>query len=133
MNAIILDTDVASNIIKGKLDPRMAVQLVGHDLVISFITLGELTQWVELRQWGPHRRETLAKFLDGRAVLPGSKAVATTWGSVCAEATRNGQPRPVNDSWIAACCLTYRLPLATFNVKDYSYFRDRHSLSLITV
>jgi hypothetical protein len=36
MSAIVLDTDVASNIIKGKLDPQMGARLVGHDLAITF-------------------------------------------------------------------------------------------------
>jgi predicted nucleic acid-binding protein len=27
-------------------------------------------------------------------------------------------PRPVNDSWIAACCLVRDLPLATLDTKD---------------
>ncbi|WP_245603474.1 hypothetical protein [Salinispora cortesiana] len=32
--------------------------------------------------------------------------------------------RPTNDSWIAACCLVDRLPLATFNGKDYADFAE---------
>jgi predicted nucleic acid-binding protein len=33
---------------------------------------------------------------------------------------RRGRPRPVNDTWIAACCLVEGLPLATFNTKDFA-------------
>lgn len=42
---------------------------------------------------------------------------------------KRGRPRPVNDSWIAAVCLTYELPLATRNVKD---FEDYEGLEIIT-
>jgi hypothetical protein len=42
-----------------------------------------------------------------------------------------GLPRPVNDMWIAACCLTYDLPLATLNLKDYAYFKDHHDLRIL--
>ena len=28
-----------------------------------------------------------------------------------AGATQRGRPRPVNDTWVAACCLAYGLPL----------------------
>jgi hypothetical protein len=35
-----------------------------------------------------------------------------------AAAKRRGRPRPINDTWIAACCLVRRMPLATLNVKD---------------
>ncbi|RGC68237.1 hypothetical protein C5N14_15065 [Micromonospora sp. MW-13] len=31
-------------------------------------------------------------------------------------------PRPTNDSWIAACCLVDRLPLATFNGREYAEY-----------
>ena len=132
MSAIVLDTDVVSNILKDKLDARLAARLLGHDLVITFVTLGELTRWIELRDLGPRRRRALDEFLVGRAVLPGSRSVAETWGRIGALATQSGRPRPINDSWIAACCLTYRLPLATCNVKDYAYYVDVHGLKLIT-
>lgn len=36
-----------------------------------------------------------------------------------------GQP---NDTWIAACCLVYDLPLATLNVKDFADFAEHHGL-----
>ncbi|WP_374251161.1 hypothetical protein [Micromonospora sp. R77] len=57
-------------------------------------------------------------------LLPFDEAVATTWGQLQARAQQRGRPRPVNDSWIAACCLVDRLPLATFNGKDYSDFAE---------
>ena len=53
------------------------------------------------------------------AVLPGDEAVAATWGIRSAAAARRGRPRPVNDMWVASCCLTHDVPLATLNVKDY--------------
>ena len=44
---------------------------------------------------------------------------------------RRGRPRPVNDTWIAACCLVRDLPLATLNVKDYADFAEHESLALL--
>ena len=40
-------------------------------------------------------------------------------------------PRPVNDSWIAACCIARELPLATFNIKDYADFAEHEGLELV--
>ena len=37
-----------------------------------------------------------------------------------------------NDTWIAACALTYGLPLATLNVKDFEDFAEHDGLQLIT-
>lgn len=44
---------------------------------------------------------------------------------------RRGRSIPVNDSWIAACCLAHNLPLATRNVKDYKDVVDHEGLVLI--
>lgn len=41
-----------------------------------------------------------------------------------------GRPRPVNDTWIAACCLVDQLPLATFNTKDFADFAEHDGLQL---
>jgi predicted nucleic acid-binding protein len=48
------------------------------------------------------------------------------WGELSAAATQRGRPRPVNDTWIAACCLAYDLPLATLNLKDFTDFAEHH-------
>ena len=42
-----------------------------------------------------------------------------------------GRPRPQNDTWIAASCLAYDLPLATLNVKDFRDFAEHEGLTLI--
>jgi predicted nucleic acid-binding protein len=42
-----------------------------------------------------------------------------------------GRPRPVNDTWIAACCLVHGLPLATFNMKDYTDFAEHEGLQIL--
>jgi toxin FitB len=55
-------------------------------------------------------------------------AVAQTWGRLAAAGQRRGRTTPVNDTWIAACCLAEGLPLATFNTKDYTDFMDSHGL-----
>jgi predicted nucleic acid-binding protein len=33
---------------------------------------------------------------------------------------RAGRPLPVNDSWIAACCLHHDVPLVTHNPGDFA-------------
>ena len=58
--------------------------------------------------------------VDQVVLLPFDEAVAVKWGEIQANARLRGRPRPVNDSWIAACCLAHDLPLATFNTKDFA-------------
>ena len=45
MRRVLLDTDVASLIIKHQLPPALLRELLGAQVGITFITLGELTRW----------------------------------------------------------------------------------------
>jgi toxin FitB len=91
----------------------------------------ELTKWTVLRDWGTRRLADLASWRRKVVLLPFDEAVATKWGEIQADAQLRGRPRPINDSWIAACCLTHDLPLATFNTKDFEDFAEHDGLSLI--
>ena len=128
---VVLDTDVASLSIKHALPPWLLAELVGTQVAISFVTLGELTRWATLRNWGTTRRDALAVWLGSRPTLPYSDDVARRWGEISAHAVRRGRPRPQNDTWIAACALTFDLPLATLNVKDFLDFAEHEGLQLI--
>jgi len=79
---------------------------------------------------GAHRRQELALWLSSIPMLPGDEAVAAVWGRLSAAAIRRGRPRPVNDMWVAACCLAYEVPLATLNLKDYEDFKAYHDLHM---
>jgi toxin FitB len=94
---------------------------------------GELTKWTILRSWGPRRLAELADWRRGVVLLPFDGAVATTWGELQARAMNRGRPRPVNDNWIAACCLVNGLPLATFNTKDFADIAQYDGLELFDV
>jgi toxin FitB len=84
-----------------------------------------------LRNWGPQKRAGLDAWLTTRPTLPYRDAIARKWGEITAYATRRGRPRSQNDSWIAACCLVYDLPLATLNVKDFADFAEHEGLRLV--
>jgi toxin FitB len=133
VSLVILDTDVASMILRGRLHDRLRARLAGKTLCITFVTLGELTKWTALRSWGPRKLAELAEWRTGIVLLPFDEAVATAWGHLQARAQQRGRPRPVNDSWIAACCVVDQLPLATFNGKDFADFADYDGLRLFDV
>ena len=127
----VLDTDVASLLHRRKLTGPLATRLIGREPLITFVTFGELTKWAEIRNWGVRRREELADWLSGVPVLPGDEPVAAIWGRLSAAAIKRGRPRPVNDMWVAACCLAYEVPLATLNLKDYEDFKEHHGLRVV--
>jgi predicted nucleic acid-binding protein len=128
---VILDTDVASLLHRRTLTGPLATRLIGRDPLITFVTFGELTKWAEIRRWGARRRHELAMWLSAIPVLPGDEAVAAVWGRLSAAAIRRGRPRPVNDMWVAACCLAYEAPLATLNLKDYKDFLEYDDLRIL--
>ncbi|XRQ02693.1 type II toxin-antitoxin system VapC family toxin [Actinomadura welshii] len=132
MRPVILDTDVASLSHKRKLKDPLATRLIGREPLITFVTLGELTKWTEVRHWGPRSRQGLAVWLSSIPVLPGDEAVAATWGRLSAAGVQRGRPRPVNDMWVAACAITYDVPLATLNFKDFEDFATHHGLRLLS-
>ncbi|MCZ7375497.1 type II toxin-antitoxin system VapC family toxin [Micromonospora sp. WMMC250] len=133
MSLVVLDTDVASAILRGRLSDPLRARLTGKTLCVTFVTLGELTKWTALRSWGPRKLADLAHWRSGIVLLPFDEAVAVTWGHLQARAQHRGRPRPTNDSWIAACCLVDRLPLATFNGKDFADFAEYDGLRLFDV
>ena len=132
MPYVVLDTDVASRIIKGQLDGPLAAKLTGVAWCVTFGTIGELWQWATMQSWGRRSREELEQWLDRVVALDSDEATSRAWGRISAEARRRGRARPANDTWIAACCLAHGLPLATLNLKEFTDFAEYEGLSLVT-
>lgn len=131
MSLVVLDTDVASALLRRRAPESLSIRLAGQIPAITFVTLGELTKWTLVRRWGPRSLATMQTFLAGLLVLPYDQRVATRWGELQAFAQLRGRPRPANDTWIAACCLVRGLPLATFNIKDFVDYEQHEGLELI--
>jgi toxin FitB len=132
MSRIVLDTDVASRAFKSQLPSALLSKLVGMQPCITFITLGELTKWSARRRWGAVRQDRMARWLTATPVVHSTDEIARLWGELAGFAEERGRPRPVNDSWIAACCLVYDMPLATFNVKDFEDFAEYEGLTIVS-
>jgi hypothetical protein len=129
---VVLDTDVASLAFRRRLPPGLEGRLLGHVWCVTFVTVGEMVTWAEVRSWGQRNRGALDRWLDQRVIIDSSREVSYLWGRLNGDSRRAGRPRPVNDTWIAACALVEGLPLATANVKDYADLVDSHGLDLLT-
>jgi predicted nucleic acid-binding protein len=128
---VVLDTDAASRLQKGQLTRAVAGTLVGATVAVTFVTVGELLKWAEVRSWAERRRAELDRWLDLMPVLAVDRAACRQWGVLAAAAERRGRPRPVNDTWIAACCLAADVPLVTYNRTDFDDFARHHSLRVL--
>jgi toxin FitB len=128
---IILDTDVVSLYRMGRLPPGFARQVATNDISIAFATAGELWRWALARRWGGARRAALDLWLGGMRVVPAGLVTAKVWGEITTGAQRRGRPRPLNDTWIAACCIEGGLPLLTLNRRDFADFAEHDRLVLL--
>jgi toxin FitB len=103
---IVLDTDVVSLDRAGRLPAALFHQVVANDVCITFASAGELLwSWALARRWGGARRGGLNLRLDKATILPAGLATAKIWAAITTGGQRRGRPRPLNDTWIAACCI----------------------------
>jgi toxin FitB len=130
---IVLDTDVASLSFRRRLPAAVMAAIAPKLWCLSFVTVGEMTQWANLRSWSPRNQGALDAWISDRVFLEAGREVARTWGHLSADGKRRGRTHPANDTWIAACCLTEGLPLATFNTKDFADFAENHGLRLLSL
>lgn len=131
MADVVIDTDVASLIRKARLTSEFRERLDGQRIWLTVVSIGELNAWPEVRNWGPRRRADLEQFLARLPVLPSDRTVGAIYGQITGRAQNRGRRRPVNDSWIAACCVRYDLPLLTANRRHFQDFADYDGLSLL--
>jgi toxin FitB len=50
--SLVVDTDVASTLLRRRTPDTLARQLAGHTVDITFVIYGALTKWTLVRRWG---------------------------------------------------------------------------------
>lgn len=128
---VVLDTDAASLLQKGRAPAWVDRHVAGNRVWLTFVGVGELWKWAEVRTWGPPNRALLDAWIARRPVIPYDVEVARVWARLSAGAQRRGRPRPQNDTWVAACCVRHDLPLITLNERDFLDFSLRDGLTLL--
>jgi len=131
MGDVVIDTDVASVLQKGRAPAWVNRQMAGQRVWLTFVTVAALWKWAEVRSWGPASRDQLGSWLTSRPVIPYDDEVAKVWARLAGGAQRRGRPRPQNDTWVAACSVRHGLPLITLNTKDFDDFARHDGLVLL--
>lgn len=91
---IVLDTDIASLLHKGRPPDWTQPHIAGAHAWLTSVTVAELSKWAAVRHWGRPRRNTLDRWIAARPILPYDRAVARSWGELAAAAQLRGRPRP---------------------------------------
>ena len=132
MSGFLLDTNVISELVKPKPEPRVTtwIDSIDEDLLyLSVLTLGEIRRGIaSLRD--AQRRVILEAWLDSdlifrfaERILPIDGAVADRWGRLAADAASAKSPLPVIDGLLAATALDHNLTYVTRNTKDVAVTR----------
>lgn len=131
MADVVIDTDVASLLQKRQAPAWVWQRILGRRVWLTFIAVGELWKWAEVRSWGQPARTGLERWTSRRPIIPYDEDTARIWGRLAAAAQRRGRPRPQNDTWVAACCIRRAIPLVTLNVRDFRDFAEHDGLVLL--
>jgi len=127
VSGFLLDTNIISELIKPKPEPRLVTWLSGTDenlLYLSVLTLGEIRKGIAMLK-EPARRVQLETWLDSELrlrfagrILTVDNDVADRWGVMAGRAATRKIALPVIDGLLAATALHYNLTLVTRNSKD---------------
>lgn len=116
MQAVLLDTDVVSYLLRGDRRAKEVRQkLQGKFPVISFMTVAEMERWALARNWGADRRAQLDSYLSGFPIYPFNLDLCRLWAEVTVHGQRMGRLVSCADAWIAASALVQEIPLLTNN------------------
>lgn len=127
---LLVDTDVFSYFAK-RLGPHevFGSLVVGHLLLLSFVTVGEIMRGAIRANWGAKKLDELEQTFRQYVVVPGTDEVARQYARVSA---RYEGRVGTNDMWVAACALAVpeRPPLVT-NDADFEPIAQEFGLVLV--
>lgn len=129
----VVDTSVISLSLKDREPTRLTAYrsvLDGSVTVLSFMTVAEVWQWAEERNWGEGRRNDCRKLLSGCVVDQSTSGLCQAWAYLMGSSRRGGHNLGHADAWIAATALARDAPLVSENTRHFAWIPG---LRLLTV
>ncbi|MBR1493588.1 MAG: type II toxin-antitoxin system VapC family toxin [Acidaminococcaceae bacterium] len=117
----LLDTNICIYFMKN-LYPHLTEKILSYDpsaLMISSVTVFELSYGAEKSNWGERNKQKLAMFLAPFKILPFTADDAVTAGKIRCYLEKLGTPIGPYDLQIAAQGLTRNLTLVTHNTGEF--------------
>jgi tRNA(fMet)-specific endonuclease VapC len=105
---LVLDTNIYSDYAEGLTDVVEAIVQYGQDLFIPSIVLGELTYGFMKGNRQAYNERKLHQIINRLRIeiIPVDNDVARKYGFIFLALQKKGTQIPINDVWIAACCMT---------------------------
>lgn len=129
MSGFLLDTNIPSELIRTRPEPRLENWFYAQDeqaLYLSVVSIGELRRGFVLLP-AVQRRAALERWFENdlvprfrERILPVTYAIADRWGWLDGESQLRGAPLNTADGLIAATALEHDLTVVTRNVKDFA-------------
>ena len=129
MNGFLLDTNILSELIRARPEPRVGNWVYSQDeqsLYLSAVSIGELRRGFVILPRGKRRTDLELWFENdlmlrfrGR-ILPVTHSIADRWGLLHGERRLRGSPLNMADGMIAATALEHDLTIVTRNAKDFA-------------
>jgi predicted nucleic acid-binding protein len=116
---LVLDTDIASLLWRGKLEPEHRQKLAGHTPLLTFVTVAEFLRGAYKANWDQQQMAKLTAFYEQFELIRCDFDIVKTWGRLSGLALQAGITVPANDCWVAACCASHDYPLLTSNDKHF--------------
>ncbi len=120
MNGLILDTNIAIDILNGKQD-IIKKCFSYYPIYLPIVVCGELLFGALNSSKVEQNIKKYQNFIDDCTVLNTTTTVAVEYANIRKELKKIGRPIPENDIWIAALCISYQIPLVT---------RDKHFVNI---
>lgn len=116
---LVLDTNIYSDYAEGLTDVVEAIVQYGQNLFLPSIVLGELTYGFMKGTRRAYNERKMRQIISRLQIeiIPVDADVARKYGFIFWALQKKGTKIPINDVWIAACCMTVGGVLLT---------RDRH-------
>lgn len=119
---IALDTNVVIDIFNNKIK---AVTLLSEyqTIYLPITVCGELLFGAKNSSKSKENEEKCRHFISHCHLLNINEFVAEEYASTRQKLKNKGRPIPENDIWIAATCIVYDIPLATFD-SDFNHIDE---------
>ena len=104
---LVLDTNIYSDYAEGLSDVVETIVQYGQDLFIPSIVLGELTYGFMKGSRQAYNEKKLRQIVNRLqiGIIPVDADVARKYGFIFFALRKKGTKIPINDVWIAACCM----------------------------